>query len=196
MFRWPGFDEGLDRGLEWAKKGTELDPESAIAHTRLAWVKVFFRELVEAIAIFEKALSLDPENAEVRAYYAETLNFSDDPEAAIKHLEIAFRLDPLAPPSWLFMLGHSNYLLERHDDAITLMRQAVERVPGLHLAQLLLACLYIETGQEDQAAEQVKIALEATPQYTVQEADRIYPYLDDSVRTRFLDGLRKAGLPE
>ncbi len=35
----------------------------------------------------------------VRAYYAETLNFFDDPEAAIKHLEIAFRLDPLAPPS-------------------------------------------------------------------------------------------------
>ena len=46
------------------------------------------------------------------------------------------------------------------------------------------------------ANDAVKTVLEITPQYTVKEAARIYPFRIDEVRGRLLDSLRKAGLPE
>lgn len=196
LFMWPGFDEGLIGGLEWANKGVDLDSDSAIAHTRLAWVYLFLREHDKSISTFEKALSLDPENAEVRAYFAESLNFCGDPNAAIKHLEVAFRLDPFCPPSFLFMLGHAKFLLRRDDEAISLIQQSIERLPDFLVARLFLACLCAETDRGSEAAEQVKAVLKTAPHYTLRQADRVYPYRNDTDRNRFLDGLREAGLPE
>jgi len=67
----------------------------------------------------------------------------------------------------------------------------------MHLPNhLFLACTYVEVDRLHDARDAIEAALEITPQYTLKEAARIFPYRIDEVRERFLDNLRKAGLPE
>lgn len=195
IFLWPGFDEGLSRGLEFAERGVELTPDSAIAMTRLAWIQLFLRDHDQAFSNFDKARALDDASAEVRALHGEALNFGGNPRAAVALLESAFQLDPFCPPSWLFILGHAHFLLRHYEDARRLIQQAIERLPDFQVARLFFACLLVETDSVGAAEEQIKTVLSAVPHYTLADADRVYPYRQDRDRRRFLDGLRRAGLP-
>ena len=196
LFQWPGFDEGLSCGLEWAQKGVALDPGSAIAQTRLGWNQFFLVQYDEAVESFERALALDPDSAEAHAYYGETLNYCGDPQTAMEHIDTALRLDPFCPPSWLFMKGHSLYLLGQYDDAIPLMQATVERIPDFQVGHLFLACIYAETNRPGEASHHVNEVLRSVPQYTLADAVRVYRYRGEKQKQKFITGLRKAGLPE
>jgi len=72
----------------------------------------------------------------------------------------------------------------------------VERHPGLTVARLFLACTYLEMDQLAEAKEQIRHVIESQPRYSIEVADRVYPFRLDADRRRFLDSLRQAGLPE
>ena len=63
-------------------------------------------------------------------------------------------------------------------------------------AYIHLAISYSEMGHTADANLVINTVLQATPQSTLKEVARILPYRIDEVRIRFLDNLRKAGLPE
>ncbi len=48
----------------------------------------------------------------------------------------------------------------------------------------------------DDARGAIKTVLEITPQYSLKEVARIWPWRIDEDRNLILDSLRKAGLPE
>jgi adenylate cyclase len=149
-----------------------------------------------AKASFEHALSLDPENAEIHAYFAETLNFSGEFQLANEHAATALRLDPLSPPSWQFIYGRSFYHLGQFEKAASLIGPAVERLPSLTVARLFLACTYVALDRLDEAKAQIRHVVEAEPRYSIEVVDRVNPFRQDADRRRILDSLRKAGLPE
>ncbi len=111
-------------------------------------------------------------------------------------LEKAFSIDTVAPPSWELQIGHSLLLLRRFDEALTRFNQAVERAPKMGTTYVFLACAYVGLDRLDDASDTIKTALEITPQYTVKEASRIWPWRIEEDRNLILDSLRKAGLPE
>ncbi len=86
--------------------------------------------------------------------------------------------------------------MRQYDEALTRFHRAVGRSPKITFAYLHLACAYVELDRLDDAHDAIKTALEITPQFTVKEVARIWPYRVDEVRNRLLDALRKAGLPE
>ncbi len=157
---------------------------------------IFLVQYDEAVESFERALALDPDSAEAHAYYGETLNYCGDPQTAMEHIDTALRLDPLCPPSWLFMKGHSLYLLGQYDDATPLMQATIERIPDFQVAHLLLACIYAETNRPEEASRHVNEVLRSVPQYSLTDAVRAYRYREEKQKQKFITGLRKAGLPE
>ena len=76
------------------------------------------------------------------------------------------------------------------------MIRAVERVPKFTNTYVFMACAYVELDRLDDARDTIKALLEVAPQYTLKDLARLYAYRVDEVRNRFLDSLRKAGLPE
>ena len=192
----PGFDDTLDRAHELAERGVALDGTSAIALTRLGWIQLFLRRYDQAIANFEKAIALDPNNAEVYANFGQVLNCWGNPERALEMIEKALSLDTNSPPIWEYYAGHSHLLLRQYDQALTRFNRVVERIPKFTGAYLRLAFAYIEMDRTGDAIDVIKTVLEITPRYTVKEVARRFPYRIDEVRDRFLDNLRKAGLPE
>ncbi len=192
----PGFDDNLEQANEMAERGVALDGTSAIAVTRLGWIQTFLRRYDQAIANLEKAIALAPNNAEVYADFGQVLNYWGNPERALEMLEKAFSLETFAPPLWIFFAGLSHLLLRQYDQALTRFNRVIERSPKITSPYVYLACAYVELDRIDDAREFIKTVLEISPQYTLKEVARIWPYRIDEVRNRFLDGLRKAGLPE
>jgi adenylate cyclase len=195
-FLWPGHEDGLDRALGFAQKAVALDDALGMAHARLGWIHLFRGEHDKAIASFERAVALDPNDAETYAYFAEALNYSGDPEKSIALTEKAMRFDPLIPPNCAFHRGHSYYLLGRYDDAEAVIRSAIDRAPTFAVAHLYLAVVYSEIDRVQEAAAEIEAVLKLVPGYTLAVVNQMYPYRSAEVRNRFLESLRKAGLPD
>ena len=193
---WSEFDDTLDRAYELAKRGAALDSKSAVAVMRLGFIEYWMRRFDQAIPNFEKATALAPNNAEVCVQLGQMLNYWGDPERGMEMIEKALSLETFAPAMWEFYAGCSRLLLNRYDEAITILKRVTEQAPKFSPAHFSLAWAYVELGRFDDAHEAIKAALGINSQYTLKEVDRLYPYRIDAVRNRFLDSMRKAGLPE
>jgi adenylate cyclase len=192
----PGFDDNLDRANELAERGVELDDTSVIALARLAWIQAWLRRYDQAIANFERAIALAPDNTEVNATFGQVLNYFGNPERGLEMIEKAFSFEIFPPPLWEFFAGFSNLLLRNYAEAINRFNRVVERAPKNTYIYLFLAWAYAELDRLDDAHDAIKTFLEFTPHYTLKKATERWPYQVDEDRNRFLDGLRKAGLPE
>ncbi|MCZ6590792.1 MAG: tetratricopeptide repeat protein, partial [Alphaproteobacteria bacterium] len=194
---WPEFDDTLDRSNELAERGVALDDTSAFALTRLGFIQTWMRRHDQAIANLEKAFALAPNNADVNATFGQVLNYWGNPGRGLEMLEKALSLDTFAPPLWEYYAVCSHILLRQYDQAVARLNRMIERTPKFIPAYVYLACAYVELDRIDDARETIKTVLEGAPQYTFKEVARIFSaYQVDEVRNRFLDSLRKAGLPE
>jgi adenylate cyclase len=192
----PGSDTTLDRANELAEKGVSLDGTSVIALARLGWIQGWLHRYDHAFMNFGKAIALAPDNAELYANFGNILNYWGDPESALGMFEKALSMDLVAPPNWEFQMGHSYLLLRQYEEALTRFKRMVERAPKATFAYLFTAFACAELDRMDDAKDAIKTVLEITPPYTVKEVARRYPYRTEEDRNRFLDAMRKAGLPE
>lgn len=195
VFTWPGADRDLGTAEHLARKAIALDEMSAIAYTRLGWTLGFTANRDRTREAFEKALDLDPLNAEVWHSYGETLNRLALPVEAFRHLETAFGIDSYAPPSWEFARGHSRILLQEYDQALDHLLPVLERVPGFMPARVQLTRLYAETDRLNEAHDMVASIRKLAPRYTLENALRMFPYPDKAHRERFEQSLTAANFP-
>jgi adenylate cyclase len=159
-------------------------------------MQAFLREFDEALVSFERAFELSPNDADVLAYYGETLNYADQPEKGLELIQLGVRLDPLGPPNWDFHLGHSYYKMGLHDEAVSYIRQSMMRGPEFPVPYLYLAVLYEELNRKDEAKTMVKIACEKAPNYSIATIAKVIPHKSAKQINRFLSGLSAAGMPE
>jgi adenylate cyclase len=193
---WPGFDDNLDRANALAEKGVALDSTSAIALARLGWVQAFLRRYDQAIPNLEKAIDLAPNNTDVLSTFAQVLNFWGNPERGLLLQEKAFGIDTVGPPNWEYQLGLSHFLLRQYDQAIAGFKRAIERAPRFFPAYMILTWAYVESDRLDDARGTAKALSEISPQSTVKWLTNLVPFRIEEYNNRFLDSLRKAGLPE
>jgi adenylate cyclase len=193
---WPEFDDTLDRAYELAETGVALDSTSALAVMRLGFIQMFLRRYEPAVANMEKAIALGPNNAEVYAMVSQLFNYWGNPDRAMELMGKALRLETFAPPIWEFYAGTPHLLLGQYDEAVIRFNRTAERAPKFSPVHFSLAWAYVELGRLEDAHDAIKAALRINSHYTLKQVDRLYPYRIDEVRYRFLDSLRKAGLPE
>ena len=107
-------------------------------------------------------------------------------------LDAAIERDPF-PATWHWdVRGYVLYHLERYAEAINAFR-SVRAQPFWIVG--MLAAAYAQAGLPDDARHEIKRYLELRPGTTLGTvADKIV-YAKDAMRQRWLDGLRKAGLP-
>ena len=116
---------------------------------------------------------------------------------ALKQLANARRLDPLYPPLWDFYTGRALFHLGRYEEALTWFETCSRRTPFLSNWRRHLAATLAQLGRVD---DEVRAAMPnpALPQTyaTIGEIRRLDAYLETVEFDRFIEGLRKAGLPE
>ena len=117
----------------------------------------------QAIAEGERAIALDPNNADSYAVQAEVLNFAGRPEEALRMMEQAMRLNPRYPPWYLFELGWAYRLTGRYAEAIATLKELISRSPNFLPAHLILAVSYLWqwVSQQSPAAQTLEPAVAA-----------------------------------
>ena len=176
------------RALPAAKASTRLRP--ALQHGVYVWKK----QHEQAIAEAERAIALDPNDAEGHAWLGNILNFSGRAEEAIRMVEKALRLNPHGPFFYLYNLGFAYRLAGRYEEAMAALKRVLGRNPDWIPAHFNLAIIYSELGREEEARAEAAEVLRVNPNFSLEVMRQTAPFKDPAVLERYVAALRKAGL--
>jgi adenylate cyclase len=163
VWRWSADPQTLERAVALAHQALALDDSLPGAHSRLSWVYAQQQQYDQAIAEGDRAIALDPNNADSYAMQAEALNLAGRPEEALKMVEQARRLNPHYPPWYLFELGLAYRLSGRYAEAIATLQEVISRNPNFLTAHVNLAISYWLqwVSQQSPAAQTLEPAMAA-----------------------------------
>jgi TolB-like protein/class 3 adenylate cyclase/Tfp pilus assembly protein PilF len=156
-------------------------------------------QLEAATALIDRALALDPNLAAAWHLSGWVKLYSGEPEAAIKHLAHAMRLNPLDPMFFGMQNGTAaaHFLAGRYDAAASWAEMALSRhgnrvPPSLRLA----AASHALSGRIAEAQRYMAVMRAIDPDLRLTNISEVAPFRRPEDVTRYADGLRKAGLPE
>ena len=185
----------LDRAVELAEKAVHLDPRLPQARAQLGQVFLFKGRHDAAIAEFERAFELNPNFVDHR--YAHALMCAGESARAIEVLEANKRLDPLQPLlQWPTFMGNANYMLNRYGEAVRFFRECVSRAPNVQWPHFCLASACAQLRQLEEARKEAAEVLRINPAFKIEGYKRLLIYKNPKDLEHWIDGMRKAGLPE
>ena len=189
--------ESLKHSLDLLKKAIAMDNKNASFHSLLGWLFILKeRRYDKAIAECKEAIALAPNSASAQVFMGIILTFAGRPEEGIRHLEQGLRLDPI-PPGWYYRnLGMAYFTARRYENAIVACKKALKRAPNDLLTHAILASAYSWAGREEEARAQAAEVLRIDPEFCLEKRAKIIKLKNQPDRERFLEGLRKADLPE
>ncbi len=158
-------------------------------------------EYDKAVAAAQEAVRLQPSYANGYAFLGLHLHSADRAEEAIDALKTAARLNP-NPARFrslrnLRFLGRAYFMAERYEDAIAaLNRNYANSLRRGSSSIAFLAAAYAVTGQDEKARAVMKAFLEKKPGLTISNWGSSQQYKRKKDRDRFVNLLRKAGMPE
>jgi len=151
------------------------------------------------IRAIERALALNPNSAMAWCAEGYAQYFINRPEPAILAFERAIRLSPLDPFGYGFTAGlaFAHFAARRYEAAIGWADRALGEQPRFPPAVRLKVALCGYLGRLEEGHRWLKRMLELDPGLTIASfQSSIEPYLPPDIRTNYIEGLRKAGLPE
>ena len=192
MSQSPG--DSLKRCIELCQRAVALDDTLGEAHAVLGYWLVMARQYDKAVAEGERGMALEPNSDRVLQAYAATLTFVGRREEAIPLFREALRLNPKPPNVYYRHFGIALRDSGRYDEAIEVMKKAVERVPNDVMAYMVLASSCELAGREEEARAAAREILRINPASSLERWAKTSPHKDRAVVERFIEALRRAGL--
>ncbi len=185
------------QAYEAAARALVLDPDNARAYSVLAVVQVVDGHHDAAIESAHKAVASSPSDAEGYLNLGLVLAYSGRPTEARAAVESALRLNPKPTPGALLLAGLGFFADGQYEQAVEAIEQARNARPTDENARVYLASAYAHLDRTDEARAEVEALFKTLPManlayYRVRDA---YYKRDEDLAT-YIDGLRKAGMPE
>ena len=156
------FDIGLPSFEAEARANAHLEAAlqspTPLAHALQARITASAGFYDLAVTEAEKALALDQNDAGAHAGLADALVFADRPGEAFDAIEIAMRLDPHHPPSFLITLGAAQFGVEQFAEAAATFERAIKRNPDNEIPLIYLASSYGHLGRMTEAEAAIEAA--------------------------------------
>ncbi|NOT56966.1 MAG: tetratricopeptide repeat protein, partial [Deltaproteobacteria bacterium] len=141
--QWNADPQNLQRAFDLEQKALALDDALPRAHATLSFVYRFQAKYEPAVAAAERAIALDPNDAESYLALAGVFNiFGERTTEAIELIEKAMRLNPRYPFLYPFHLGFAYSLTGRYAEAIAAQKQALLRNPNWLFSYIELVVNY------------------------------------------------------
>ncbi len=184
--------------MRTAKQAVAADDHDAWAHTALGLANLFARNWDEALPPVERAIELYPSFAPAIGIKCLILSCLEEPDAAIECFERARRLSPRDRFIALWLIGRTfaYFIAERYDEAAESAKQMIRLAPENPTARRQLAACYGMMGRIEEAREALSEYQRLEPDHTIADIGERVPARNLEHLNRFLEGLRKAGLPE
>jgi TolB-like protein/class 3 adenylate cyclase/cytochrome c-type biogenesis protein CcmH/NrfG len=186
-------EPNLKLAVAAVQKAFALDPSDAGARWVNARLLTVQGRFDEAEAEFAVALELDPNNADAWAMLSDLIVYRGRPTEALDDIQKALRLNP-HPPGWYYwLLGQAQYLDRQYERAVqSLRREETYRTPS----RRTLAASLAQLGRLDEAQREAAMFMVSNQHFTIRNWLESQPFDDQAACQHFVDGYRKAGLPE
>jgi TolB-like protein/class 3 adenylate cyclase len=182
-------------------KALSLAPEYAAAHLCLGVVQIHTNRASEGVRQCQRALQLDRNLANAHAVIGNGKIQLGQAEETEAHVQEALRLSPrdVNVHLWCLFAGVANFHLLREEEAIAWLRRSIETNRSFASSHFLLAGALARLGRLAEARSEARAGLALFPTFTIAKF-RASAWSDHpttvAARERYLDGLRKAGVPE
>jgi adenylate cyclase len=143
----------------------------------------------------DRAVALNPNSASVWGQRGWTYLIAGQPEEAIRSFERAVRLSPFDPFLFSTFAGMSAAFISlgRFDEAVAAAKKALSQNQTFVITYRCLAAALAQLGRDAEARETAARLLELEPNFHISKW--MVPHSRWGAQM-FIDGLRKAGLPE
>jgi class 3 adenylate cyclase/Flp pilus assembly protein TadD len=185
-YGWSEFaDQDVETAIRLAQKAVELEPDCVLGHGVLSRAYTVQQRYDLGLAESERALQINPSDAEVLVTRSAVLLWTGAIEESIAAGELAGRLSGNLGPEPALNLGIAYLLSRRYADAVKLLEAARIRYPAYPPLDFPLAGAYAELGRDAEAAD------------ALEQGKRKNPYLDlAGFGTRFRDPALKRRLDQ
>jgi adenylate cyclase len=162
----------------------------------LAWASVTSAYMIgdceSSIEMADRAVALNPNSNQAWGCRGWVCRSAGLPEEAVRSFERAMRMSPVDPLLHQAFGGMGLALIElgRFDEAIIAARKAQRQNPSFPVVYRCLASAFAHLGRDAEAREAAARLLEADPGFSISRL------IGHSNAKLFIEGLRKAGLPE
>ena len=189
----------IDEVCEAASRALEAGPDNSTCIAAAAYAfAVLARRFDEAHELAARAIDAHPNSTFVRNRAGAVYANSGESDRAIEQIAMAQRMNPLdnITSTFTFTVGAVAHLFARRfEECVHWARRATAITPQARIPQWCAAAALGHLGRLDEARGEIERILALHPIATLARA-RIASFRHDWMYELYLDGLRKAGLPE
>ena len=186
--------ESLTEAGRITQKVLTLDQKGFHGHYLMSYLYLFQSQYDKALEEIRQAKILNPNGADVTAFYGLLLRIAGKPEEAMPKFEKAIRLNPI-PPAWYWHnFGHSYRQTGQYDAAIEAYKKALVINPDHFSAWTGITATYVLAGKKQEAQEAAKEILRIQPEFLLKKYKKSVMLKDKAEISRFIGALREAGL--
>jgi adenylate cyclase len=196
----PSPDEDRSKAVELAARAIDLDGTNALALATYGHLRSFlFHDYDSALTYFDRALTACPSHSIAWMLSVSTLSYVGRTEQAVRHGERALRLSPL--DNSLFMYYSSmtlaHYAAGSYEEAVKWGRMSMNENP-LYTSNLrYLSAALVALDRVDEARALAMNLMRQEPNFRVGAYGKTrQPFRDPELGGKYLEHLRRAGLPE
>ena len=197
-------EDCLEHAFENSRQALSSNDSDSLAHAIRGELHLFRREYEQATIHLERALALNPNDADAIGIMGFLMTCLGRAEDGIQHFRTAKRLNPYQPDWCMFCwrYGIAQYTAGHFDTAIHCMQEIVSPINDVHG---WLAAAYAQAGRLDEArATMDRFLARARTEMSLSSDRRLearrefwarfFPFRHDADLDRLLDGLRASGL--
>jgi TolB-like protein/DNA-binding SARP family transcriptional activator/Tfp pilus assembly protein PilF len=188
---------GLQESLEMARRALAAGPENStcLACAALTYVLVG-RRFEEGLQLAERALALHPNSVFVRIRAGVAYVNCGESEKALEHFESGWRMNPQDPKALTFTgMCAAHFFARRFEECVAWGRRAVGETAGANIARRHVAAALAHLGRIKEAKAEIAQVLKHQPTSSLARS-RLSSFRHEWMYDLYLEGLRKAGLPE
>jgi adenylate cyclase len=184
-------EEWRRQAMRCAEAAVALDAADGACHWAVSESAFHLKQHERCRAHIEKAVLLNPNDADVLLTSGWIHSFSGDFALGSARVEMAFERNPSHPSWYHWVQGITFSFMGRHEKALA----ALDLCGHLNADALKWrAVSLVELGRLEEARAAVQALLAVRPDLTIEVAQRIFDYLPNNAD--HLCALRRAGLPE
>jgi adenylate cyclase len=180
----------LDRAITLAIEAITHDNLDARGYSELGFGHLYKKEHDASVAAYERAIELNPNDADILAEMSLSLSYSGEAERAIQLMKRAMRLNPYFPDWYLWYLGNHYFTTGDYVETVGTLNKMRDKSE----AHRLLSSSYALLGQMREARYHARQVLAVQPDFSIEHWRKVPPDKDTTTLERFIKGLRKAGL--
>ncbi len=190
--------EARASALKAAQQAVALDGGDAWAQTLLGFAYMYMRKPDDGVTACRQALDLNPNLAFAEGILACCHAFRGDYDDAVTHAERAERLSPRDPQRvvWYQARAHAALGTEQYEEAAIWAKKSIEASPEMPAGWRVLASCYGHLGRIEEATTALQEVLRLYPDLTIESIRASHPSIRPEHVEIYVEGLRKAGLPE